>query len=51
MIKFQIDFKESDQIVGWYTYDIYADSVFDAACALFACAGKFLIISNVQQVI
>lgn len=35
MRKFQIDFRQSGQAVGWFTYDIWAPSVFDAACELF----------------
>ena len=35
MLKFIVDFKESGQTVGWFTYDIYAGSLFDAACELF----------------
>lgn len=32
MNKYIVDF--IDETGGWYTYDIYANSVFDAACEL-----------------
>jgi hypothetical protein len=34
---------------GWYTYDIRADSVFDAACELFDCE-KNAVIKNIEEV-
>lgn len=36
MTRFEVDF--IDITGGWYTYDIYAYSVFDAAAALSHCA-------------
>lgn len=49
MIKYIVDFKDIGQTVGWYTYDIRANSVFEAACELFACCGEPIEITNISE--
>lgn len=40
---YTVDFKESGQTVGFFTYDIRASSVFDAVCELFNCCGVVIV--------
>ncbi len=48
MKKFTVDFLEQGQTVGWFTYDVYATDVFNAACELFACCG-LVVITNIFE--
>jgi hypothetical protein len=46
---YEITFIGIGQTVGWFTYDIRADNVFDAACELFNC-DKNIAISSIVLV-